>query len=144
MRVFRTFSRFIEVIQQLETTLVNLEHTLHEIVEAQKELGPARERLEVLELSRAHFEAEMQALVLKADGKFKAANNAEARERQLKRSYERIGFVDPLVEDGAEREKDDAVSTEHAAASEAARLQALSLVVAPHSKALAQRAKWGT
>lgn len=53
-------------------------------------------RLEALELSHKKWEAEAEALVLQAKGKFEAARSAEERTRTMKKSIER----DP--ESGAE------------------------------------------
>jgi len=112
------------------------------IAEKQRELGPALDRLDALEISRHHFEAEIQGVLLKADGKLKAANNAEARERQLKKSYER--FADPFPEegDGSPSEAQEGVQQLDAAISEGERLQALRLDVAPNHKAHALNYKW--
>lgn len=80
---------------------------------------------------------------MKAEGKLRAANNAEARERANKRSYEHL--LDPLDEIGlapeaAGRHPD---SGNDAPPSEAERVSALRLDVAPSLKTLAQRAKFG-
>ena len=68
--------------------LDHLTHELNQLVVAHRELGPAVERVEALELSRVRWEAECEGMLLKADGKHNAAKAAEMRERQLKRSYE--------------------------------------------------------
>jgi len=106
--------------------------------------GPATERLERLETDRHQFEAEVQGLLLKADGKLKAASNAEARERQLKRSYERQ--FDPLAEDVDEVEAParDTDISHNVEPSEAERLQAMRLVMETDDNTFAHRAKWGT
>ena len=90
--MFRSVRALIEVIESLDSTLKAL-------VEATLQAGPAADRLEILELSHAQWEAEMQALLLKADSKMKSANNAEARERTMKKSYEK--YVDPFDQEGA-------------------------------------------
>lgn len=59
--------------------------------------GALRERVEDLELTRAKWEAEMDAMILKADSTLRAASNAEARERSLRKSNEAI--FGPLGED---------------------------------------------
>ena len=133
-RIFRDFSRFLEAVQDLVAVL-------QELVRVQSELGPAVDRLEALELSRHHFEAEMSGLVLKAEGKLKAANNSEARERQLKKSYDIR--TDPLYAEGEEPEAEGApVLPGDADGGEAERLQALRLDVAPDRKQAALRFKW--
>ena len=106
-------------------------------------MGPAVERLEALELSRHQFEAKCEGLLLKAEGKLRAANNAEARERALRRSYEHL--IDPLLDPGDQPEAParNADGKDDAAPSEEERLQAMRLDVAPSNKTLAQRAKFG-
>lgn len=135
MTIFRDFRALVAALQDLVAVL---EHG----VEAQRELGPALDRLDALELSRHHFEAEIEGRLLQADGKLKAAKNAEARERQLKRSYENH-LLDPINADGEEGTEPPAVLPVDAQAGEAERLHSLRLDVAPTGKALAVRAKFG-
>ena len=106
-------------------------------------MGPAVERLEALELSRHQFEAKCEGLLLKAEGKLRAANNAEARERVLKKTYEHL--VDPFPEESepAEALARDPSANHDAAPSEAEGLSPVRLDVAPSNKTLAQRAKFG-
>ncbi len=53
--------------------------------EAKQDEGPEglNERLEKLELSRATWEAEMDAILIKAENRLKSANNAESRARTM-------------------------------------------------------------
>lgn len=141
--MFQPFRVSIAAIHSLTDVLRGVSAQLAELCAIQKEMGPARERLEQLELGRHTFEAQMEGLVLKAEGKFRSANNAEARERQLKRSYENL--TDPFVEDGdrAEAPVGDPDSGDHAAPGKAEGLPPVRLVVAPSNKARAQQAKWG-
>lgn len=141
--VFRDLRELIAAVRHLGSTVEALSAFLGDLVETQEKAGPALDRIAALELSRHHFEAEIEGMLLKADGKLKAANNAEARERQLKRSYERL--ADPFDEGGARPEAAprDAVVADDAQAREEERLQALRLVVERNPKALAQKAKWG-
>jgi len=120
-----------------------LSRVLAEAADREKSLGPALDRLTALETSRHQFQAEIEGLLLRAEGKLKAAANAEARERQLKKSYEKN--LDPFPDggNGEPSTAGDPILSYDAAASEAERLQALRLDVAPSNKALAQRAKWG-
>ncbi len=117
---------------------------LKDLARLQREAGPALDRIGDLEISRHHFEAEMRGVLLNAEGKLRAANNSEARERQLKKSYEKL--VDQFDPDGEEAApaSGDAVLAHDVDASEAERVQALRLGLAPNNKAHAQRAKWGT
>jgi len=142
--VFQPFRRLLASLHELKVELRGVSVELSELCAAHKELGPARQRLEQLEASRHQFEAMCEGLLLKAEGKFKAANNAEARERANKRSYEHL--LDPLADDGAAPEEAarNAVRLDDVPTGEAERLQALRLDVAPpNNKALAQRAKFG-
>lgn len=133
-RIFRDFRALISAVQRLAAVL-------EQDVKAQEDIGPALVRLETLELERHKFEAEMEGLVLKADGKLKAAANAEARERQLKKSYERqLDDFDPTGEEGSEH---DPVLPVHAPPSDPDRVSALHLGVAPSNKTAAVRAKFG-
>ena len=133
LSVFRGFSRLLDAILGLATAIT-------ELAKVQRQSGPAADRLTALELSRHQFEAQMEGLFLKADGKLKAASNAEARERQLRKSYEHL--IDPLAEDGEEGKGNDAVLPIHAAAGGAEGMHPLRLDVAADPKAAAVNAKW--
>jgi len=65
-----------EVVERLSKTLADNLKVLEDGL-------PIRERVEALELSRAMHQAEMEALVLKADALKKVARNAEERTRTL-------------------------------------------------------------
>ena len=134
MSIFSGFRRHLEALQALT-------EALQELVLIQQDLGPALDRLEVLERSRHHFEAECEGMLLKADGKLKAATSAEARERQLKKANDR--HADPFAEAGEEGTEPAAVFPNHAAAGEDPGLPAVRLALAPNNKAHAVRAKFG-
>ena len=142
-RVLRPFSRLISALQGIRNGLRDVTDALRILIAIQKEMGPSNERLDVLERERHQFEAMCEGLLLKAEGKLRSANNAEARTRADKKSYEHL--VDPLAEDGLETEAPGRHpdSGNDVAASEAERLSALRLDVAPTNKQLAQRAKFG-
>jgi len=132
--LFRGFRRLVEAIQELHLAVKELSHV-------QRQLGPALDRLEALEHSRHQFEAECEGMLLKADGKLKAASSAEQRERQLKKANERLSFeFDPASEEGAERET---VLTDDAAGGEAPRVPPVRLALATNNKAHAVKTKWG-
>lgn len=134
LKVLRDFSALVVAVQALVAVLGDL-------LQVHRDAGPAIDRVTALELSRHAFEAELQGVLLKADGKLKAANNAEARERQLKKSYERD--ADPFAEPGTDgTEAGDPVLPIHVAAGEAEGMSALRLGVAPDRKAAALSAKW--
>lgn len=143
MTVFQPFRRLVAALTELAESLRAVAISVDKSVHLQLELGPARDRLESLELSRAQFEAEMAGLVLKAEGKFKAANNAEARERALKKANERL--VDGFDLESEDPEPPgDTVRGNDATPSEEERLQSLRLDVAPiDGKAYAIARKFG-
>lgn len=143
-RFLTGYSQEIGSFRPLIAGLERLDDTLMKLAVAQQELGPAVERLESLELSRVHFEAECEGMLLKADGKLKAASNAEARERQIKKSYDR-NLTDPFPQDGNgdPAERGTALLADDAQAGEAERLPPVFMGVAPSRKTLAIRAKWG-
>jgi len=132
LSILRGFRRYLEAIEALTSTIKALNQT-------QLDLGPALDRLEALERSRHHFEAECEGFLLKADGHFKAAASAEARERQLKKANDRL--ADPLDPDGVAGE--EPVFPDHAAPGEAPRVPAVHLALATNDKAHAVRAKFG-
>ena len=141
--MFPTFRRFLSATERLDDGIRAITAALTELCAVQRELGPASERLEALELSRHQFEAQCEGLMLKAEGKLRAANNSEARERQIRKTYEHL--IDPLAQDGDEQEPEprDPVRQNDVPASEAERVHAMRVDVAPTNKALAQRAKFG-
>jgi len=132
--IFQGFRRFLEAIRALTSALEEITHW-------QRELGPALDRLEALERSRHQFEAECEGMLLKADGKLKAAASAEARERQLKKSAER--FADPFPEEGETGTEPAPVQPDYVAAGEAPGVPPVRLALAPNSKTAAVRAKFG-
>lgn len=134
MGIFSGFSRLIAAI--LELTGV-----LKQLVEAQRQIAPATARLDVLERERYNFEAMAEGLLLKAEGKHKAANNAETRERALKRFHEKD--TDPFDSESTEGQGQAGVLPIHVPAGEGERLSPLRVAVAPNNKAAAITAKWG-
>ena len=134
MTVLRTFRRFLEAVQSLTAAVESLS-------ERQAELGPALDRLEALERTRHQFEAECEGMLLKADGKLKAAASSEARERQLKKANDRL--ADPFPEPGEEGAELAPVFPDHVAGGEAPRVPPVRLALATNNKAHAVRAKFG-
>lgn len=111
--------------------------------EVQESIGPSVDRLDVLEREHHQFEAMCEGLLMKAEGKLRSANNAEARTRADKKSYEHL--LDPFPEDGGDGlpPAGSADTVHDVAAREEERLHALRLDVAVSPKALATRAKFG-
>jgi len=118
-------------------------YELKALREVQQSSGPAVDRLDLLERQHHQFEAMCEGLLMKAEGKLRSANNAEARTRADKKTYEHL--VDPLAEIGDEPEATarHPDSGNDVAAGEEERLQALRPDLALSPKQLAQRAKFG-
>ena len=128
------FRRLLEAIQALT-------EALNELTDVQRRLGPSHDRLEALERSRIHFEADVEGMLLKADGKLKAATSAEQRERQLKKANDRLALeFDPASEEGSEP---PTVLPDDAPRGEAPGVPTVRLALAPNNKTHAVKAKWG-
>jgi hypothetical protein len=95
--MFSTFRRILEANKAAATALQGIEKILETAIDGMSDGGDLDDRVGALELQRAIFEADMDGLVTRAEGKLKAANNAEARTRTMKRSYET--YADELDED---------------------------------------------
>lgn len=139
--MFGILREFRTLLDALVGAIVAHTDALRELARVQREAGPALERLEALELSRHQFEAEVQGALLEAKGKLRAANNSEARERQLKKSYEKDPdlFDDP----GDAGSGQSPILPDDAPPSETEGLSALRLAVASSPKEAALNYKWG-
>jgi len=84
-KVFLAFRQLIEALQSVSKALDALVSSAHQGENAS-------ERLQSLELSRSVWEAEVEGVLAKAEGKLKASNNAEARTRTMEKSFE--GFFE--------------------------------------------------
>jgi len=87
MKVLRQFSRLVEAVERIASQLGGSRAAI-------PGAGQDDERLRDLELRQSKWEAEVEAVLMKAEGKLQAANNSEARERTMRKSYENL--VDPL------------------------------------------------
>ncbi len=106
-------------IRALPAAIRSLTEAVQEVVELMAENGPAIERLEALERSRATWEAEAEGSFLKADSRYKAAAAAEARSRVMEKNASKL--ADPFAEEGDEVQ--EGVSPEHALVRAAEALQ---------------------
>ncbi len=129
------FSTFRALVSELERLNIHLAA----LVRLQGAQGPDRDRLVALELSRAQFEADMEGVLLKAEGQLKAARAAEARERNMKKSYEDL--IDPFDTDSEAEPRP--VPQGYAPAGEAEGLPSVRLDLAPDNKTRALNSKWG-
>ena len=133
--VFQGFRRLLESIQALTDAVLALNET-------QRQLGPALDRLEALERSRHHFEADCEGMLLKADGKLKAATSAEQRERQLKKANDKTADAFDLDSEEAPLGRTH-IPEDDAPGGQAPGLPPVRLALASNNKAHAVKTKWG-
>lgn len=132
MRVLRDFRRAVDAIERIGVAVSAAQRQ-------RMDTAPVLQRLLDLEQSRAIWEAEVEALLMKAEGKLKAAANSEARERTMQKSRE----TDPDPFDFDRVEVEEVVPLGYAPASEEEALPAVRLDVARDHKTLALRHKFG-
>lgn len=95
------FGRSRVTIEDLQASVSKLVDGLHAPAPSDdKQIADLRERVAELELSRAKWAAEMEAALMKADGRYKAAAAAESRARTQQRAYEKI--ADEVAPDSPE------------------------------------------
>jgi len=128
----------VEALQQLVSACQAI--SSHLAAGLDREVGDdaMRQQLEGLLLSQAKWEAEMEALVMKAEGAQKAALNAESRSRTMMKHAEKL--ADPLGLEGEEVEED--VREGYAPGVEEEGMLPLRLDVAPTHKEIALRYKF--
>ena len=127
MGVLREITRLPDAIHRLTAALRGLS-------DAQGAGAPPMERLEELERSRALWEAEMEAMVLRVESRYKATAAAEGRARKLSDKID-------LFDQGGE-EVETPVPGGDAAPSEEEEMHPVYMGLAPNSKAYALRAKY--
>ena len=126
------------MIVELSNAVLEVGRTLERAIEIQAENGSSDDRLQELERTRAYWEAQMEALVLKADSTLKSASNAESRSRTMVRHAEKL--VDPFSEEGDEVPETAPGGDDPRG--EAEELLQVPVGMAPNNKAHALRAKW--
>ena len=136
--MFRTFRGLLEALQQLVATCQAISASLAAGLDREETDDEMRKQLEGLLLSRAKWEAEMEALQLRAESTLKAASNAESRTRTMARHAEKLS--DPFPEEGEEVEA--GVQPEYAERGEEEGLQPVRVAVAPDNKQSALRFKF--
>jgi hypothetical protein len=87
--ILRDFRALVEAVQKLAAA--------PKPPASEEKLDDLHRRVDSIELQKAKWEAEVEAVLLKAEGKLSAANNAEARARTMKKNYEK--HFDPLDDD---------------------------------------------
>jgi len=138
LSVLSDFRRLPGVVDGLAVAVLLVAEGLKALIEIEAEKGSADDRLEELERTRAHWEAQMEAILLKADSTLKSASNAESRSRTMLRHAEKLS--DPLGLEGEEVE--ETVPEGHVPRGEEERLQPVRVDVALSPKELALRAKF--
>lgn len=128
-----------EAVEGVVASLRQVVEGMDDLSELQRQRDPEEARIVELERSRARWEAEMEALLLRADSTFKGAANAEARARTMLRHHEKL---DPLDEAG-EAAGEETVRESDAPGGEAEALPPVRVVLATNNKAHAVRAKFG-
>lgn len=88
--MFKTFREAVEAVKALSTQARLLNLSIIEHIELSKGGDGLAERVHALEDERRNWEAEIQALLLKAGGTLQAANNAESRSRTMLRHAEKF------------------------------------------------------
>jgi len=132
VHMLKWFRRLVEAIECLTSAL--------EKTNSMREQGASViERVEHLELTRAAWEAEVEGSVMKADGKLRAANNAEARARTMEKHVEKQ--LDPFGEEGEEIQ--ERISARDVEGSEEDSMQPVHVAVAVNNKTRALRMKFG-
>jgi len=132
MGVLKDFRRAADALERLAANLpaANREHN---------EVSLLVEKIVALERSRALWEADVEGMLQKAEGKLRAAANAEARERTMKDFHE--DDVDPFPPDSPEIQAQ--LQDEDAEVVEPEGVHVLSVDMAPETrKAFALRMKY--
>ena len=132
MGLLRDFRHGVDALERIAAGL-------NGAVRASHENAPSTERLDEMERRQGMWEAEVEAALMKAEGKLKAAANSEARERTMKKSREDL--FDGLDPDSEEVR--GPVPAGHVEASETEGMHVMHVDVPPfNSKAHALRAKF--
>ena len=95
--MFQAFRDLSEGVRGMVAALEGLQRSQADDLELRRSSGDMEERVSALELSRALWEADVEAEFKKAESSRQAAMNAESRTRTMKRSYEK--YVDPFDDD---------------------------------------------
>jgi len=130
MGVLRQFRDLPDAIAELARCTSRVAERLESLIQLQISRGASDERLLELEITRAKWEAEMEAILMKSDGTLKAAANAESRSRTMLRHAEKL--ADPLDFEGEEEQ--EALPLRYAEGSETEGVLPVRMDVAPTDK----------
>jgi len=135
MSILRDFRRVADALERLAATQAQAVRSQP----AEGRLSELEELVRELEHDRSRWEAEMEAVLMKAEGKLHATLNAESRTRTMKKSYEK--HLDPFDLDRDEVEAP--VPAGDVPPGQEEEVYDVPVGVAPlNSKAKAVRAKW--
>ena len=95
MAILRDFRRIADSLERLASSVTAA-------ASRQQTASALTERIEALERERALWEADVEGLLAKAEGKLKASLNAEARERTMQKRL--ADDFDPFLAPGEEIE----------------------------------------
>jgi len=84
--MFGNLRRLPGIIEELVDAIRGIAMLLARYLQELSDETTFRDRLQELELSRAKWEAEIEAALVKVESRYKAASSSEARERALRRS----------------------------------------------------------
>lgn len=94
--------RLPDTLQSLSGSIFELVQRLDALLRQWDEMGGVEGRIEALELSRAKWEAEVEALALQAESRFKQARAAEERARGMEQRAEKLREAISGDEEGME------------------------------------------
>jgi hypothetical protein len=130
-------------LETIASSLLELRRSIAEALVVKGDGDSISERVATLELGRGLFEADMEGLLAKCEGKLKAANNAEARERTMRKQRENL--TDDFDADGTqeiEAQPQLVFPQGNAPHGGAEPVQPVHVGVARNDKTLAARMKW--
>jgi len=136
--------KIIREFRSLSGAIQALSNSLNVLAQEREGGSDVHSRLDGLEISKLKWEAEMEALILQAKGKYQAANNAEMRTRSMAKHYE--SELDDFDSDGDEAEEAQPeldLSGSDVQTSEAGGLYGLPVGMEANGKAIATRMKFG-
>jgi len=142
--MLRFFRAVLSAIREVSVALRQVRDSVQAISTERSDSSDVEARVQTLELGRAKWQAEVEALVLQAKGQFRAASNAEARERTMKESYEKQADIG--LDDGPEEFEGDgqeSIFPIHVPTGQENGLQQVPVGMARTRKASAVNAKYG-
>lgn len=142
--MFSQFRATQNALQAIPGAVVMLAEQVEKARSTMLGFATLKARLEDLESSRAKWEAEMQAELLKAQGRYQAANNAEGRTQTTIRAYKKLlaDVGDASPEEYEQDDWEDDVPSRDVERGEADGVQPLHLGLETDAKTQRLRAKF--